>query len=133
MGMSSEERLRILKWVKEGKIGVEEAVELLDALESNPLQSAAPEPAETPQNERGPAPGWMRVRVTDTDTGKVRVNVRLPLNVVNTGLKLGMRISQEVEGLNIDDLMRHIQAGDTGQIADIFDEEDGERVEVFLE
>ena len=42
----------------------------------------------------------MRVRVTDTDTGKTRVNIRLPLNLVGSGIKMGMRFVPEVDGLD---------------------------------
>ena len=73
------------------------------------------------------------MRVTDTNTGKVRVNVRLPINVVNAGMKMGARFSTEVEGLNMDELVALINSGTIGQIVDVFDEEDGEHVEVFLE
>ena len=76
---------------------------------------------------------WFRVRVTDTDTGRVRVNIRLPVTVVTAGVKLGARFSPEVEGLDMKALMDLIQAGETGQIVDVFDENDGEHVEVFLE
>ena len=73
------------------------------------------------------------MRVTDTNNGKTRVNVRLPLNMVSAGVKMGMRFSPEVEGLDINELMTFINSGETGQIVDVFDEEDGEHVEVFIE
>jgi hypothetical protein len=73
------------------------------------------------------------VRVTDTGSGKTRVNVRLPVNVLSAGMKMGARFSPEVEGLDMDQLMSLINAGATGQVLDVVDEKDGERVEVFLE
>jgi hypothetical protein len=73
------------------------------------------------------------VCVTDTNTGKARVNVRLPVTLVSAGMKMGARFSPEVQGLDMDQLIQSIQAGETGRIVDAHDENDGERVEVFLE
>jgi hypothetical protein len=76
---------------------------------------------------------WFRVRVTDSDTGKVRVNVRLPVGVVNAGLKMGMRFAPQVEGMDIEALTAMINSGEIGQIVDVVDDKDGEHVEVFIE
>ena len=65
--------------------------------------------------------------------GKVRVNVRLPVGVVSAGLKMGMRFAPQVEGLDLDSLSLMINSGDVGQILDVFDDKDGEHVEVFIE
>lgn len=121
---TSEERLKILKMVQEGKITAEEGIQLIEALDD----SSAPAQAAPRGGGR-----WLRVRVTDTNTGKVRVNVRLPLNVVNAGLKMGAKFSPEVEGLDVDQLMTFVRSGETGQVVDVFDEKDGEHVEVFIE
>ena len=129
--VQTEERLRVLKMLQEGKITASEAAQILEALEETP----APPPPKTPAAIDLPGrPGkWFRVRVTDTNNGKTRVNVRLPLNMVSAGVKMGMRFSPEVEGLDINELMTFINSGETGQIVDVFDEEDGEHVEVFIE
>jgi len=121
---SSEERLKILKMVQDGKISAEEGFQLIEALEDS---SSLVQPA-----ARG-AGRWLRVRVTDTNTGKVRVNVRLPLTVVSAGLKMGAKFSPEVEGLDVEQLMGFVKSGETGQVVDVFDDQDGEHVEVFIE
>lgn len=127
----TEERLRVLKMLQEGKITASEAAQILEALEETP----PPPPPKTPAAIDLPSrPGkWFRVRVTDTNNGKTRVNVRLPLNMVSAGVKMGMRFSPEVEGLDVNELMTFINSGETGQIVDVVDEEDGEHVEVFIE
>lgn len=129
--VQTEERLRVLKMLQEGKISANEAAQILEALEEIPSPSAAKTPAAVSIPSR---PGkWFRVRVTDTDSGKTRVNVRLPLNMVSAGVKMGMRFSPEVEGLDVNELMAFINSGEIGQIVDVFDDEDGEHVEVFIE
>ena len=71
--------------------------------------------------------------MTDTDTGKIRVNVRLPLGVVKSGLKMGMRFVPEAEGLDKEELLNAIEQGETGKIFDLYDDKDGEHVEVYIE
>ena len=78
------------------------------------------------------APG-LRVRVTDTNTGRTRVNIRVPTSLVGAGLKMGMRLSPEIEGLDTEQIMQFIEAGTVGKIIDVTDDKDGEQVEVFLE
>ncbi len=128
---NAEERLRILKMVQEGKISPEEGIKLIEALDESAQPTETEGSATPPPDSKGAR--WLRVRVTDTNTGKVCVNVRLPVGVVNAGIKLGARFSSEVEGLDMDRLMAIVRAGETGQIVDVYDEDDGEQVEVFIE
>jgi hypothetical protein len=129
---TSEERLKVLKMVQEGKITPEMAAELLKALDASAKKPVADD------SGLGAYPGkgggrFFRVRVTDTTTGRVRVNVRLPLGMVNAGIRMGMRFSPEVEGLDAAKLAEALASGETGQIMDIFDDEDDEHVEVYIE
>jgi Asp-tRNA(Asn)/Glu-tRNA(Gln) amidotransferase B subunit len=127
---TTEERVKILKLVQDGKISADQGVQLLEALQE-PNKNKAESPSgqtKVPQVAR-----WFRVSVTDTDTGKVRVNVRLPVNLITAGVKMGARFSPEVEGLDMEQLMTLIKAGEIGKIVDVVDEKDGEHVEVFLE
>lgn len=134
---NAEERLKILNLLQEGKISAAEAARLLEALEAatSSKPSTRPPAAPNPPYSPGPIGGgrWMRVRVTDTNSGKTRVNVRLPLNLVGSGIRLGMKFAPEIDGLDTNDLMEWINSGELGQIVDVFDDEDGEHVEVFIE
>ena len=135
--VKSEERLKVLKMVQEGKITVEQATSLLEALEEMPAAAgktgAAPAIAGAPVPGSGQPARWLRVRVTDTDSGRPRVNIRLPISVVSAGIKMGMRFSPQVEGLDMEELTKWITSGEVGQIVDVVDEDDGEHVEVFIE
>ena len=121
---SSEERLKILKMVKEGKISPEEAARLLAA-----VSKAERRRASTPTTEGR----WLRVRVTDMDSGKVAVNVNLPVGLVNVGLRMGARFVPEMEGVSMNELEEAIRRGVTGKIIDIVDEQERQRVEVYVE
>ncbi|GIV82522.1 MAG: hypothetical protein KatS3mg051_1876 [Anaerolineae bacterium] len=130
---NAEERLKILQLLQEGKITADQAARLLEALETGSAQvKGAPRPP-TPPTPPGSSGRWLRVRVTDTDTGKTRVNVRLPLNLVASGIRMGMRFAPEIEGLDVNELMAFIQSGESGHLVDVYDDEDGEHVEVYIE
>ena len=128
----SEERLKILDLVREGKITPQEGIRLLEALEkSEPAQPGVPTRTHIPSSPGSPR--WLRVRVTDMSTGKVRVNVRLPVTVLNAGVKLGARFSPDLNQDQMGEIFNAIQAGEVGQILDVYDEEDKEHIEVLLE
>jgi len=127
---SAEERLRILKMIEEGKITAEQGAQLIEALSDKKL----PMPAETTlKAATGRGARWFLVRITDTNTGKTRVNVRIPVSLVSAGMKMGARFSPQVEGLDMSMLMQYIESGETGKIVDVFDDKDGEHVQVFIE
>jgi len=46
---------------------------------------------------------------------------------------MGARFAPEVEGINFDEVMAAIKSGSQGKIVDVVDEEDGERVEIYVE
>jgi len=121
---SSEERLKILKLVEEGKISPEEAARLLAA-----VGKAERRRASTTSTEGR----WLRVRVTDMDSGKMAVNVNLPVSLVNVGLRMGARFVPEMEGVSMNELDEAIRRGVTGKIIDIVDEQERQRVEVYVE
>lgn len=79
----TEDRHRILEMLKQGKISVSEAEELLDATR------VAPE-AEAPALKAKPK--YLRVAVNDKDD---RVDVRIPLQLVRSGIKLGAFIPKD--------------------------------------
>ena len=120
---TSEERLKILKLIQDGKLTADQGMQLLEALQSSERKSSG----------EGRGPRWFRVCVTDINTNKVRVNVRLPVSVITAGAKMGARFAPEVQGLDIEQLMSLIRSGEIGKIVDVVDEQDGEHVEVYLE
>ncbi len=124
-----EERMHVLRMVQEGKIKPEEAMRLLDTLEETSVADniAAAAPSVSRPGRR------LIVRVTDLDSGKVRVNVRLPIGLVRAGLKMGAKFTPEVEGLDPNQLLELINSGETGMLVDVEDKKEGEHVEVFIE
>lgn len=69
-----------------------------------------------------------------TGSGKETVRVSLPIGLVNIGMKMGARFVPEIEEEAVmEDLAEALTQGMAGKIIDIVDEEDGERVEIFIE
>jgi hypothetical protein len=126
--VTSLERLKILKMIQENKITPNEGLQLLEALGE---EKGAGTAAGMAINAKGAR--FLRVRVTDTNTGKQKVNIRLPLGVVNTGIKIGAKFSTQVQGMDEKHLTEMINSGEIGQIVDVMDDEDHEHVEIFLE
>lgn len=119
-----EERLRILRMIDEGKISAEEGARLLAALAESRKTPRKPPPTRTGSAR------MLRVRVTDTLTGKPKATVNLPLRLVDAGLNIA---AQYAPGVAFDELMEAINAGVEGKIIDVMDEEDGEHIEIFIE
>jgi len=123
---TNEERMKILRMIDEGKITAEEGARLLATL-SESRKAATRKPAL--RGATGSA-RWLKVRVTDTVTGKAKATVNLPLGLVDAGLNIASKYAPDVA---FDELVEAINAGAEGKIIDVYDEEDGEHVEIFIE
>ncbi|MFN3491037.1 MAG: SHOCT-like domain-containing protein [Anaerolineales bacterium] len=125
---NTEERMKILKLIEEGKISAEEGAKLLSALSDS--RRGIPTPPRPPGS--GGA-RMLRIRVTDTRTGRSKASVQIPLALVDAGLKIGAHFAPEVQGVDMSNVMEALRMGVTGKIIDVTDEEDGEHVEIFVE
>jgi len=123
---TTEERMKILKMIEEGKISAEEGAKLLAALRGAERATTGGELGRSGAR-------WLRIRVTDLESGRSRASVQIPLSLIDAGMKIGARFAPEVEGVNMDQLMEALRSGMTGKIIDVTDDVDGERVEIFVE
>lgn len=133
----SEERLRILKMVEDKKITAEEAAKLMAAMD-------------TPGGANGKA-HWLKVRVFDKDSEKPKVRVTVPLSILKIAGKLGGKFSvmmpeeaksqMEAKGIkldsesleNIEQLFDELAVNGRYQLVNVEDDEDGQRVEVYID
>ncbi|MCU0495634.1 MAG: hypothetical protein MUD01_28955, partial [Chloroflexaceae bacterium] len=97
MSNPTDERNRILRMVEAGQVTATEAAQLLDALGS--------ERERPPERVRG---RLVRVRVTDTSLNRQKVNVTIPVGLVNVGLRLGARLAPSLSGSALEELLRSI-------------------------
>jgi len=122
---TNEERMQVLKMIEKGQISAEEGARLLEAIEAASAKGRA--------EDSGTPPRWFRVRVTDSQTGKNKVNVNIPLGLVNVGMRMGAKFAPEMSGMDIEKMIQAIKEGASGKIIDVEDAEDGEHVEIYVE
>ena len=120
--MNNTERMQVLQMVEEGQVSIEDAIGMMSSPEK---LSALPKPS----NENR----WLRVRVTDLETGKRKVSVNVPLKLMKWGMKIGARFTPELEGMDLDDLLADLDQYTSGTLVEVEDDSDGQRVEVFIE
>lgn len=121
-----DERLEILRLLEAGDISVDETATLLAALD----RAFAPPANTAPGAERGPGMRQVRIRVTDSESGKAMLNVAFPLGLIQTGLDIAAEYGAEYlpEAAVIKEC---ISAGFRGPLVDIDD--GGQRVEIIAD
>jgi hypothetical protein len=120
---TENERLQILNMIADGQVDARAGMKLLNALGP----SKGEESAEKEKRAR-----WFRVRVTDMTTGRSKVNMNIPVSLVNVAMKMGARFAPDVDDMQ-GEIARAVRGGAQGKIIDIEDSEEGEHVEIFIE
>lgn len=141
----TENRRQILDMLSEGKISVAEAERLLTLLEQPP--SGRPSGSDGGEGRKTP-PKYLRVVIEeDGESGSERVNIRIPMALIRSGVKLAALIPREAtnrvneklqqKGICID--VGNLKVEDLEQLVDAMaemevDVQDGkEHVRVFVE
>ena len=129
--MSSEERSRVLRMVAEGKIGPEEGLALLDALE--PVSSPAVRPAETAVLSQEVSRRNLVIDVVED--GSTKVNVRIPLGLARAAGRFIPRQAQEYlnhYGIDLQQFLGDLTGSlTTGPLVEV--EDDDGRVRIAVE
>jgi hypothetical protein len=120
---TDEERMQILKMLEAGQINAQEAAKLLQAVDASTRG----------ESEEGGRANWFRVRVTDAETGHAKVNISIPMGLVNLGFRIGARFAPDTHDLDLEQMIEAIRSGVKGRIMEVEDVEEGERVEIFVE
>ncbi len=77
---------------------------------------------------------WLRICVTDTNTGKSKANVRIPISLASFGMKMATRFAPaDVQGLDMDEIIEAAKSSGDGKLVEVEDEEKSEHVEIFVE
>lgn len=130
-----EDKKRILKMIEEGKITSEEAIKLLEALETTTNEKVYKENTVLEEdffkitpNQNGEK--MLYVRVLSSDGSKVRVNI--PLGFIKIMGGIGKMHVGELEkhNIDIDRLMDAIDKGFVGRIVEVEDGDDKVIVEI---
>lgn len=126
MMATSEERMKILQMIQDGKISAEDGAKLLAAI-SEKSESRRHRGISRTRESR-----YMRVRVTDVASGKTKVSVNLPLGLVDAGLNIASNFMPDMSVNAAEEISAAINEGLTGKIVDVMDE-DGEHIEIYIE
>ncbi|MGB9694651.1 MAG: SHOCT-like domain-containing protein [Caldisericaceae bacterium] len=124
----NEELNKVLDLLEQGKITKEEASELIEALKVSENQKKSP-----PYNKRF-------VRITVTEEGKDKVNITMPIGVINFGLSAlkltgsrTMNLGGESIPIDIEELKKAISDPNfTGKVIDVDEGSEGEHVEIEI-
>jgi hypothetical protein len=126
-----QEKMKVLQMVEEKKITAAEAAKLLDALDEYTG------PREEPRVNRGALKGQLlKVKVSDLDTGRARVNLRLPVGIAHiiTSLIPDQELKRmEDQGIKVNAIMEAINSNTVGKIFDVEDEVRRAHVEISIE
>ena len=117
---SSAERMTILRMVEQGKISAEDGARLLAALGSG-------------QEETKPRPRFdtsrhLQVRVSDLITNRQKVNVTVPIGLIEVAWRWLPAAAQE----QLAAMQAAIDADTRGRLVEVVDQESGVRVEITL-
>jgi hypothetical protein len=120
----SDEKMQILKMVEEDKIDAKEAMELINALEGNEENIRLKNDVK-----------WLKVKVKTVDD---KVNVNIPVSLVDIGLKLATTYASnlnksESDQIDVKAIIEAVKNGDEGKIVDVEDAEKQTKVEVYVE
>ena len=122
----SEEKRMILEMLKDGKISVDEAEQLLE--KAQPGESIGDtEVAKKPSSRK-----FLRIRVTEEDQEKV--NIKIPMALAKVGLKFIPKNKMKVNGeeINSDQILEMIKEGTEGEIVNIDASDKGKNVKITI-
>ncbi len=126
----NEERKRILDMLEAGKIDAQEAEKLLSALDSDEEEDNQELTKDTTEKSSA-----LRIKVTEG--GKEKVNMNIPLSIAKAVMGFipgGAKQKIREKGIDIDEIIEEVKNGTSkGKIIDIDDEENGDKVEIFVE
>lgn len=115
----SDERMRILRMLADGKLDAAQAEKLLALLDAE----------KKPVSRRA---RWFRVRVMDSSGRRVQTNVRLPVEVVEAVMRLKTHLAPREDVEETRKLIDLLQSGASGQTIE-FDDPASGHVEIRIE
>jgi hypothetical protein len=119
---SSAERMTILRMIEQGKISAEDGARLLSALGERKEEETKARPNAFDSSR------ILQVRVSDLVTNRQKVNVNVPVGLVQLAL-FWLPNSAKVQ---LSQVQAAIDAGVSGRLVEVVDQDSGVRVEITL-
>ncbi|NMB55209.1 MAG: hypothetical protein GYA15_10960 [Leptolinea sp.] len=131
--MASIDQIReIYRKIEQGQISSEEGVRQIKALERGESGATGTKP-EGSRKRRNKKSRWVRIQVSEINSDREKINIRLPVNVVDTGFQMGARFVPNGFDVDINRLIRAIKKGEPGTIIETGNRQSSERVIITLE
>jgi hypothetical protein len=124
-----EERLKVLKMIQNGHITASEGARLLEVLREREGDRVVEEGRQSESHDNRMR--LFHIRVTDLKTGQQKIDLRMPWGLINVGVSMGARFAREE--IKMEEFIEAVQSGAEGKIMDVRDEDDDERIEIFVE
>jgi hypothetical protein len=119
---SSAERIAILRMIEQGKISAEDGARLLAALSGHNQAEKMPRPSVFDSSRN------LQVRVSDLGSSRQKMNVTVPVGLV----QLVVNWLPSSAKSQLEQVQAAIDAGVTGKLLEVVDQEAGVRVEIVL-
>ncbi|MBU2529828.1 MAG: hypothetical protein KKD35_02210 [Elusimicrobia bacterium] len=121
----TEEKVRILKMLEEGKIGTEDAAKLLDAIEKS-----------EDNGEHAKVGKTLKIKVYENDSTRPKVNLNIPIGwskflMPFVESKIQDKLKAKGVDIDIDKIKEEMEHAHVGKIIDIDD--GGDKVEIYIE
>ncbi len=123
------ERKQVLEMLAEGKLSVEEAQQILDALNANQDECCA----ETmPARRRGVFRKPRMIHIEVIEDGKKKVNIHIPFSLAKFGMRFVPHDVVDVAGqkINLDEIFDAVKNGVEGNLVEVDDEDTKVRIYV---
>ena len=123
------ERRQVLEMLAEGKVTVEEAQQLLDALNQTSVED---ENIELPAKRTGLFKKPRMIYIDVVENGKKKVNVRIPLSLAKLGMRFVPEDTVNVAGekINLDEIFDAIKSGVEGNLVEV--DADDKQVHIYV-
>ena len=128
----SEERIKILKMLEEGKITSEEASDLLEAIDDDGGEETKPV-----EMSKSYLKKYLKIRVYE-ENDDTKVNINIPIKLVKAGLSFAQSINSgvqgvEISGQQIETILEAIDQELEGEILNIETDGGKTKVVIFIE
>jgi len=134
----NEEYMRILKMIEEGKVTAEEGAELMKAIGGGDSEGDEKVEAQLSGVKPSLRGKKLRIKVTDTETGKDKANIRIPLRLAKIAEKFVPRDAKsqmKEQGIDLGSILSNIDELVDGPLIDIDadDKDDHVNVSIYVE
>lgn len=150
--MNETQRKEILDLLAQGKISIDETVQMLSEEDNLPSSSIdepvhkvdistnSPDEIGSEKDQKVEKsvsgenrPKWLRIKVSNLENGKNKVSINIPFGLVEFGIGIANVFSPPNDQFKFDRVKEFVAASEPGILIDVEDNDSNEHVKVFLD